>query len=336
MLLKNIKFNTLSVFIFSVVFIWFFFYCKHDPLLSEVNVFNVDPYDAFGSIAVQISFLAAFFSILRLIIANLTDIQQDYHLLIILRGNLVSLLSILVTMIADIIAMVRYMRIWTNSSSGIILFAIVISFMLLAVILIFWTLKLDLSKKIRIRYNLFSLKNLWSLAGFFVIAFYPVPGPFKKSILWAIFTAYLGMAIQIMIVRNLAFLIYPPEEISATDLISVMNEVYLAVKSQFIFLKPFFDYVEKGLKNRKAQPLINWLNPRKYRWNLIILIILFTGTVLAFLEGIGEEWIGFTKKSLLLFSVYLGGESAIILLFYGLFGNYLGMVNKEQLVSSDS
>jgi hypothetical protein len=335
MLLKNIKFNTLSIFIFSVVFIWFFFYCKHDPLLSEVNVFNVDPYDAFGSIAVQISFLAAFFSILRLIIANLTDIQQDYHLLIILRGNLVSLLSILVSMIADIIAMVRYMRIWTNSSSGIILFAIVISFMLLAVILIFLTLTLDLSKKIRIRYNLFSLKNLWSLAGFFVIAFYPVPGPFKKSILWAIFTAYLGMAIQIMIVRNLAFLIYPPEEISATDLISVMNEVYLAVKSRFIFLNPFFDYVEKGLKNRKAQPLISWLNPRKYRWNLIILIILFTGTALAFLEGIGEEWIGFTKKSLLLFSVYLGGESAIILLFYGLFGNYLGMVNKEQPVSSD-
>jgi len=335
MLLKNIKFNTLSVFIFSVVFIWFFFYCKHDPLLSEVNVFNADPYDAFGSIAVQISFVAAFFSILRLIIANLTDIQQDYHLLIILRGNLVSLLSILVTMIADIIAMVRYMRIWTNSSSGIILFAIVISFMLLAVILIFWTLKLDLSKKIRIRYNVFSLKNLWSLAGFIVIAFYPVPGSFKKSILWAIFTAYLGMAIQIMIVRNLAFLIYPPEEISATDLISVMNEVYLAVKSRFIFLKPFFDYVENGLKNRKAQPLISWLNPRKYRWNLIILIILFSGTALAFIEGIGEEWIGFTKKSLLLFSVYLGGESAIILLFYGLFGNYLGMVNKEQLVSSD-
>jgi hypothetical protein len=45
--------------------------------------------------------------------------------------------------------------------------------------------------------------------------------------------------------------------------------------------------------------------------------------------------LGFTRKSLLLFSVYIGGESAIILLFYGLFGRYLGMVNKEQSVSMD-
>jgi hypothetical protein len=335
MLMKNIKINTVSVFLFSVVFIWFFFYCKHNSLLSEVNVFNFDPYDAVGSIAIQISFVAAFFSTLRIFAVTNIEVKPSYHLIMILRGNLVSLLSILVTMISDIIALVRFRKIWINSSSGIFLSAMVISFMLITVILILWTLKPDLAKNLKIRYNMFSLKNLWSLAGFIIIAFYPVPGPFKKSILWAVFTAYLGMAIQIMIVRNLVFLIFPSEEISGSDLISVMNEVYLGVKSRITFLKPFFDYVEKGLKNMKAKPLINGLNPRKHRWNLIILIILFTGTALAFLEGFGEEWIGFTKKSLLLFSVYLGGESAIILLFYGLFGSYLGMVNREKSAYSN-
>jgi hypothetical protein len=335
MLMKNIKINTVSVFLFSVVFIWFFFYCKHNSLLSEVNVFNFDPYDAVGSIAIQISFVAGFFSTLRIFAVTNIEVKPSYHLIMILRGNLVSLLSILVTMISDIIALVRFRKIWINSSSGIFLSAMVISFMLITVILILWTLKLDLAKNLKIRYNMFSLKNLWSLAGFIIIAFYPVPGPFKKSILWAVFTAYLGMAIQIMIVRNLVFLIFPSEEISGSDLISVMNEIYLGVKSRITFLNPFFDYIEKGLKNMKAKPLISWLNPRKHRWILIILIILFSGIVLAFLEGFGEEWIGITKKSLLLFSVYLGGESAIILLFYGLFGSYLGMVNREKSAYSN-
>ena len=193
MLMKNIKFNTLFVFFLSVVFIWLFFFCKHDPRLSEVNVFNVDPYDAVGSIAVQISFVAAFFSTLRIFAVTNIEIQPSYHLIMILRGNLVSLLSILVNMISDIIALVRFRKIWINSSSGIFLSAMVISFMLITVILILWTLKLDFAKNLKIRYNI-SLKNLWSLAGFIIIAFYPVPGPFKKSILWAIFTAYLGMA----------------------------------------------------------------------------------------------------------------------------------------------
>jgi hypothetical protein len=335
MLMKNIKINTVSVFLFSVVFIWLFFFCKHNPPLSEVNVFNVDPYDAVGSIAIQISFAAAFFSTLRIFAVTNIEVQPSYHLMMILRGNLVSLLSILVTMISEITALVRFRKIWINSSSGILLSSIIISFMVITVLMIFWTLKLDLAKKIKIRYNVFSLKNLWSLAGFIIIAFYPVTGPFKKSILWAVFTAYLGMAIQIMIVRNLVFLIFPPEKISGSDLISVMNEVYLGVKSRITFLKFFFDYIEKGLKNMKAKPLINWLNPRKHRWTLIILIILFSGTALAFLEGFGEEWIGFTKKSVLLFSVYLGGESVIILLFYGLFGTYLGMVNREKIAHSN-
>jgi hypothetical protein len=65
MLLKNYKLNTISVFFLSVFFTWFFFYCKHNLQLSEVNVFNVDPYDAVGSAAIQISVVAAAFSMLR-------------------------------------------------------------------------------------------------------------------------------------------------------------------------------------------------------------------------------------------------------------------------------
>jgi hypothetical protein len=66
MLLNYIKLNTIVVFFWSVVFIWFFFFCKYNLQLSKVNVFNVDPYDAVGSAAIQISFVAAAFSMLHL------------------------------------------------------------------------------------------------------------------------------------------------------------------------------------------------------------------------------------------------------------------------------
>jgi hypothetical protein len=49
---SHYKLNTIVVFLLSIFFVWFFFYCKHDFRLSKVNVFNVDPYDGVGSIGV--------------------------------------------------------------------------------------------------------------------------------------------------------------------------------------------------------------------------------------------------------------------------------------------
>jgi hypothetical protein len=61
MKLNSLKFNTVVVFLFTIVFIWFFFLSKHHPALSEFNVFNVDPFDAVGSIAIQVSFFSSLF-----------------------------------------------------------------------------------------------------------------------------------------------------------------------------------------------------------------------------------------------------------------------------------
>lgn len=194
MLLNNIKFNTVAVFLWSLVFTWFFFHCKHDLQLSKVNVFNVDPYDAVGSIAVQISLLASLFSMMRL-----------------------SLLS---------------------------------------------------------------------------------------------------------------FTILPSSDRIYPDLIDVVNELYKTVKSNLTFKKALLEKVEGKLNAGKTSAFINWLNPRKHDWDLIILIAILSGIGLAVLEAIGEEWIGFNTKALLLFSIYFGGELIIIALFYRLFRNFLGIVNK--------
>jgi hypothetical protein len=64
-------------------------------------------------------------------------------------------------------------------------------------------------------------------------------------------------------------------------------------------------------------------------WTLVVLIIILSGISQTLLEAIGEEWIVFNIKALLLFSVFFGGESIIVVLFYGLFCKYLGLVNNE-------
>jgi hypothetical protein len=47
------------------------------------------------------------------------------------------------------------------------------------------------------------------------------------------------------------------------------------------------------------------------------------------LKAFGDEWSGFNLKAYLPFSLYLGGEFSIIVLFYKVFRKYLGLVNKE-------
>jgi hypothetical protein len=48
-----------------------------------------------------------------------------------------------------------------------------------------------------------------------------------------------------------------------------------------------------------------------------------------FFEATGDNWIDFNSKALLVFSIYIGGEFIVVLLFYVLFRRYLGIINKE-------
>lgn len=326
MLFNNIKFNAIAVFLWSIVFTWFFFHCKHDLQLSKVNVFNVDPYDAVGSIAVQISLLASLFSMLRLSLILITKVSPDFQFLMILRGNIVALISIIVTMITDLIALIRFSESWIKNPSGLILLVLVVSFLLITILIICRTLKLAVAKSIKVEYKPFSLNNILSLTGFTILALYPVF--LHESIPWSIITAYSGMAIQILIIRNISFIIIPSSNRNYPDLIDVTHELYKAMKSQLTLIKPFLEKIEEKLNKGKTLAFINWLNPRKHDWNLIILIAILSGVGLAVLEAIGEEWIGFNTKALLLFSIYFGGELIIIVLFFRLFRNFLGIVNK--------
>jgi hypothetical protein len=319
--------NTMFTFLLSIIFIWFFFFCKHNGLLSKVNVFDNDPYDAVGSIGIQVSFLAAILSLIRIVGSFINGTLKNSQKILILRNNLISILSIEITMISNLISIFRFKDKWINNSTGIILVFFVISFLFFSILMHCWTL--FIAKKISSEntHRNFSFFDLWPLLGFFILAIYPVY--LRESITGAIYTAYLGMIIHVTMVRSFSLWMLPQTELKFIDMIDILSDLYSLTKNKIKLANYFFNKIEMLIRTLKLKSTINWLNPRKHRWNIIIIFGILVGVLFAFNEGIGENWIGYGNRAILLFSIFVGGELIIIFMFYLLFSNYLGLFHKE-------
>jgi hypothetical protein len=150
MFLYRLKFNTFAVLLLSVAFIWFFYNCKHDLLSSEVNVFNIDPFDAVESVSIQVSFVTTFFSLLRCGLAFFAGEIPDVQNVFIAHGNIVSLLSITVILISDIFALIRFKVGWIYSVQGIRLAAMITLFLIFAVMMFYRSFGLKETKHLKV------------------------------------------------------------------------------------------------------------------------------------------------------------------------------------------
>jgi hypothetical protein len=86
----------------AFLFYLFFQVNKNGPF-RELNPFGVDPYDAVGSFAIQIALLVGLLTYARAL-RILVDPGQAAKMRLVLRGNLLVLLAILVTLVVDGIA----------------------------------------------------------------------------------------------------------------------------------------------------------------------------------------------------------------------------------------
>src|SRR5512141_816551 len=93
-------FKTISfvVFLLTIFFVTFFDNSKNIPLLAVVNPFAEDPYDAVGSFGIQLAFFAALLSLIRAFRPYATKEFPSNQPLLILRGEIVALLAISVTL----------------------------------------------------------------------------------------------------------------------------------------------------------------------------------------------------------------------------------------------
>lgn len=99
--IKRIHRITALIFVASIIFFLFFQVNKRSPLV-EANPFAVDPYDAVGSIAIQVVLLISILTYARVIRWRDDPAQERGRL--VLHGNILVLAAIFVTLCADVIA----------------------------------------------------------------------------------------------------------------------------------------------------------------------------------------------------------------------------------------
>ena len=75
--------------------------------------------------------------------------------------------------------------------------------------------------------------------------------------------------------------------------------------------------------------LVDWLNPRRHPWNLVILLALGMGILLAAAEALGEGLSSNWRLARLVLSVFVSMEGLAVATGYLLLGNYLGIYRPE-------
>jgi hypothetical protein len=180
---RQVKFATLTICLLALLFLMFFNVTKHYPALVDINPFIEDPYDAVGSFGIQLAMLSALVSFVRIFRPYPQGITSR-NLLLILHGDAVSLVSVAVTLTADIIAMFRHLPEWISSFTGWLLVVFISGLMVLTVLAGGMVFRTGQSL------SLLSGSRSWSkaiticLVGLIVLTFYPeawrqsVPGGF--------------------------------------------------------------------------------------------------------------------------------------------------------------
>jgi hypothetical protein len=293
----------------------------HYPVLVKVNVFIEDPYDAVGSFGIQLAVLSALVSFVRILRPYPKGITSN-NLILILHGNAVSLLSVAVTLTADIIAMFRYLPEWTNSSAGWLLAAFISGLMALTALAGWMVFHMGQSLNLLSGYRPWSKTIAVCLVGLIVLAFYPEA--WQQSVPGGIFAALAGMVFLFVLSSVIAKLVFPPAGGQYEDFLDDLFVLYQWLKVHANFAGFLFGWMEKLVNIPWVHALTNWLNPRKHTWNSVILVALGMGIALVMAEAIGE---GMPSHSvvLMVLTVFISIEGFGVLLGYVLFKQFLGI-----------
>ncbi len=318
---RSLKTISFVIFLLTIFFLAFFDNSKNIPLLAVVNSFAEDPYDAIGSFGIQLAFFAALLSLIRAFRPYTTkEIPSDQQLLI-LRGEIVALLAIGVTLTADIVAMLRYPSMWMNTAGGRILVGLVVGLVSLTILVSMRLYRIVVKPSFSFA-NYSWTKIILFPVSIFILAIYPAD--LLESVAGGIFTAVVGMLILFISTWALATVILPRNEMGYEDILDDFAAIYREIRSRIKFIP----WLENDTKIGWLQRFFSWLNPRRHKWNFIVMIALIVGGSLIVVETFHEGLSSDSNVVLLVFAVFLGIEGAGIFLGYLLFEEFLGIFRK--------
>ena len=138
------------------------------------------------------------------------------------------------------------------------------------------------------------------------------------------------MLIFIVSVWSLATNLLGGEQSDYEDLIDDLVSIYHWFKRRFDFGAELFRAIEKLGGIPRVRSILSWLNPRRHPWNIIVLVAIVMGISLAAIEALSEGASSNLNIFVLVASVFIGIESAGLLLGYGLLSGYLGFFTRAK------
>ena len=309
---RQLKVNACLTFVLATLFYLFFQIAKHHPTLLSVNAFADDPYDSVGTAGVQLAMFTAILSLVRAFRPYQLKKDVDNQKVLLIRGEYISCLSVAVTLVADIVAMIRYPSVWIGFPAGQMLIALIGGLALLTA-LVGWLL-------FRSAQALTSspMQGEWrraitlSCVGILILALYQAD--WHNNVPGELLTVLVGMVLFFASVWAWGIVISPPLETHGEDFIDDLVSVYRWLKAHMSHFSMFFTTIEKTFSSPFLRTLVNWLNPRKHSWNGILLVGMCMGAVLALTEALGEGGLG--PRFAVLATIFIGLEGAGVLMGY--------------------
>jgi hypothetical protein len=308
------------------LFIFIFYRAKYDPALSSVNPFAEDPYDAVGSFGVQLGVACAILSALRAFRTNLKTESLYNRYTYTLRAMAVSQLAIIVTMLADLVALVRYSSLWIDSPYGHLLVLYAGGLFFIASGFCFYLMRLAKRRDVCSQNPLRQPQIVPFLILLGLLGIYP--GGWRDGITGAIFTAIVGMVMLFFSVALLSRAMYPCPDVPEKDLIDDLYGIYQNLKRRSGYLARLTSSIEHMARSTQLGRIIDLLNPRKHEWNLLALVAILMGFLLAFAETFSRGPSPGAGQTILvaIVLIVLVLESAGVFLGYALLRRFLGLI----------
>jgi hypothetical protein len=327
---RSVKVSALLTFGLAILLFPFFEICKHAPALSLVNAFAEDPYDAVGSFAIQLAPFLSLLAVLRAFRPYPSEKAPDRQRVLFARAAYCSCFSVAVTLVADMIAMLRHPSLWIGVSAGYVLAAL-LGGMVLLTALVLWSL----SRVTRPLPPLSPLQrwikvSTFPLAGLLLLAFYPEE--LRQSNAGELLTIAVGALFLFGLVWALGMAIAPSLDTPFEDVIDDLVAAYQWEKAHTDPSDPSLvldSMFEKLLTLSLVRSVLGWLNPRKHPWRIAILLGGFMGLALLLSEMNGEGGPPQLGKLAMVAAVFIGAEYGGVLLGYTLLAKPLGLFRPD-------
>ena len=204
------KLNSIFAICLAVVFLLFFQFTKHNPILAVIIPFGNDPYDAVGSIGVIIAGLLAVLAFIRTFCKVLVERRK----IIIARTQFSVVAAIFVTLMVDSIAMIRHIPMWFGQPGALELLALMVGIFILAMLLSF-TIRYSV-REIRLEKASWKKFLIISIIIIAVLAIYPEF--IIRSIIGELFTLLVGILLLLFLMSALpeAFIPFNIEPLDST------------------------------------------------------------------------------------------------------------------------